>query len=669
MALQLPIPPCAKRDCITGISCELFEYASTMATTLLAPVKTERQIMEHSMYEDDSNANTQLPSEVGKQPRWGPRHRGAQELAKLYSPGKRLQELICVVACCTLFIIAGMLMARHIRADASLMLAAIAGVLTADFAIGVGSCVKPRLPKLELFPFDSKLENWPTFRDTFSSLIHKNKQIADIEKFYYLLSAVSGSALMIVKSMPVTSANYQIVWSALVKRYDNKRALATIYLDKLYNFKPLLNESVSGLNGFLQTFQENIKALQLLDIKDLSGFLLFYVALRNLDPVTRRELERGLGQDELPTYDELITFIEKHVRALEMSECTTNSTTTKSVPYTRSQSKVNQPSGSKSNNSNSQRPTLSSAVVNTDQPVKSNKSMECLYCKKMHSIYRCIDYTDLTPAQRLDRIKQLKLCENCLREHSVNDCPSKVLCTICKKKHHHTLHMHIDSFANSSSSAIALTCSANLTVLLGTAVIHVADCWGQYQTVRAIIDSGAMSSFITQDCAKRLGLTRRKCKFEPIGLGGNPVREFGLTTCNVKPRHRAGPILSTDAKILRRYREHHIDPTSITRHDFVETNGDNFAATVPVLARIVWQLTTYDDEYIFHKWSHTYFGLPLWVVWLQEWHIVLPRRHHRIHHVAPHETYFCITTGWLNWPLEKLRFWSILETVIEALTG
>lgn len=70
-----------------------------------------------------------------------------------------------------------------------------------------------------------------------------------------------------------------------------------------------------------------------------------------------------------------------------------------------------------------------------------------------------------------------------------------------------------------------------------------------------------------------------------------------------------------------------------------------------------------------HKWSHTYFGLPVWVVWLQEHHIILPRRHHRIHHVAPHETYFCITTGWLNWPLEKLHFWSALEMIIETTTG
>ena len=70
-----------------------------------------------------------------------------------------------------------------------------------------------------------------------------------------------------------------------------------------------------------------------------------------------------------------------------------------------------------------------------------------------------------------------------------------------------------------------------------------------------------------------------------------------------------------------------------------------------------------------HKWSHTYFGLPRWITFLQDMHIILPRKHHRIHHVAPHETFFCITTGWLNYPMEKFNFWTHVENAIEFATG
>lgn len=134
-----------------------------------------------------------------------------------------------------------------------------------------------------------------------------------------------------------------------------------------------------------------------------------------------------------------------------------------------------------------------------------------------------------------------------------------------------------------------------------------------------------------------------------------------------------------------------MDPTAITRHDLIETNGDNCLVTLPTLTVITLKYFICSQETIdawypwdfylfslgifvmltnqFHKWSHTYFGLPWWVEKLQRWHIILPRLHHRIHHVSPHETYFCITTGWLNYPLEVINFWRGLEYVITKTTG
>lgn len=62
---------------------------SLMFFSSQAPVKTNQEIYENSMLEDDPNANTQLKRE-SVDPRWGPKHKGAQILANFYSTGESL---------------------------------------------------------------------------------------------------------------------------------------------------------------------------------------------------------------------------------------------------------------------------------------------------------------------------------------------------------------------------------------------------------------------------------------------------------------------------------------------------------------------------------------------------------------------------------------------------
>ena len=47
--------------------------------------------------------------------------------------------------------------------------------------------------------------------------------------------------------------------------------------------------------------------------------------------------------------------------------------------------------------------------------------------------------------------------------------------------------------------------------------------------------------------------------------------------------------------LLRPFREHHIDPTAITRHDFIETSGDLCAVTIPIFAFISYKQMHYLD--------------------------------------------------------------------------
>lgn len=142
---------------------------------------------------------------------------------------------------------------------------------------------------------------------------------------------------------------------------------------------------------------------------------------------------------------------------------------------------------------------------------------------------------------------------------------------------------------------------------------------------------------------------------------------------------------------IRPFREHHIDPKAITRHDFLEVNGANCAMSLPFLLVTYFLipisanlLTLFIGAYVgmflfgifltnqFHSWAHLD-DPPRIVRALQRSGLILGPEHHQRHHTPPFNTYYCITSGWLNPILARTRFferlYEPLRRVLEPIFG
>ncbi|CAI6364994.1 unnamed protein product [Macrosiphum euphorbiae] len=396
------------------------------------------------------------------------------------------------------------------------------------------------LPKIKLPMFDGNLLSWRSFRDVYISLVHDNQHIDDAQRFHHLLSCLSGSALAIIKSIPLSAANYSIAWDALSERYDNKRLLASAHMDKLFAFKPIVHESLPALVEFVNTFKENVSIIKSLGVDDLSSFLLFHMCSRVLDSTTLQLFESSTSQSTIPTFDELVNFVQHRCKILE-NLTKSNKGGRNEKPFEKSDVRGKHTKSTKS------------VFAATTSASTKLKSRNCLYCDKPdHRIYQCPKLTGMTVDKRRDAVLARKLCFACLSSsHMVNTCPSAKSCFSCNSKRHHTL-LHREQNRTStadnttsnsnpvsqpttssgdSSSFVGAACT-NSTVVLGTAIVHIKDAWEQVHCVRVLLDSGSQISAMTSDCAARLGLSKRRYKSDIVGFAQSPVSHIqGITSC------------------------------------------------------------------------------------------------------------------------------------------
>ncbi|KAJ8959691.1 hypothetical protein NQ318_021882 [Aromia moschata] len=279
------------------------------------------------------------------------------------------------------------------------------------------------------------------FRDTFRSIIHDNNSISSVKKFHYLMASLESDASLIIKSLEISSANYEVTWNALLERYDNNKL-------RIHN---------------------HIKALALEQLKQSVkewDAVLVYIISTKLDNVTLREWEIAKADLESPKFHDIKHFLNSRADKLEM---------------------VAQSSLEKRRGDNTAKCVAAEHVTSVTK-----------------NIIRCCT---------VDCASQKESVQN------RNDNAEKAS----------------EATTISGKSSVTLSaCGSVDYVLLSTAYVQVTAPDGSAHIIRALLDCGAQSSFVTKDLIKLLKVNTISVDITVRGLNNVPSNIFSKCEMNIQ---------------------------------------------------------------------------------------------------------------------------------------
>lgn len=362
---------------------------------------------------------------------------------------------------------------------------------------------------------------------------------------HFLQSSLTGRALESIKNIQITADNFEIAWTALMSRFENKRRLIETHVSTLFDLSAMSRESSSELNQLRDKVNKAIASLKNLERTpdNILDDMLVYSVSQRLDIATRKGWKiKCSDHSHMPTYDELDKFLASRARALEEL---TPSLATK---------------GARSSKSLNVNAANVSAVL-------------CPLCKATHYINKCPQFKEKSPIQRREIIKKANQCGNCFStKHATQACVSKYSCRTCQKRHHTMLHADSLSSADTSTaiaspalpqsdspeklSVIALSSTRKFAsragVLLATARVVVMASSGRTMEVRALLDQGSEMTFITARLSQTLRLhrIRRSISISAVGCVDAETCQYSADI-QIHPRGKSSPILTTTAGILK----------------------------------------------------------------------------------------------------------------------
>lgn len=280
-----------------------------------------------------------------------------------------------------------------------------------------------RLPALKLPSFAGNMSEWIGFNNLFDSLVDTRSDLAPAQKLAYLISCLTGEARGLVQHIRLSDDGYKTARDLLMKRYHNTRHLADVHVDQIMKL-PIISARLNGLRSqFLNPLSMAINSLERLGLPVTEwSFILVHIVLTKLPTnlKTRFEQKYGSDPDVIPTFVELVDFLETECRLLECA------------------------SPEPVNVNRDPRERANRAPIGREREARQYTAavvQRCDCCGETdgHLLVRCPNFRAMAAFARKDYVTRNRLCFQCFGRHSYVNCTRVQSCDGCGSTKHHDM--------------------------------------------------------------------------------------------------------------------------------------------------------------------------------------------------------------------------------------
>lgn len=281
------------------------------------------------------------------------------------------------------------------------------------------------LQRIRIERFSGDYKKWPNFKSKFEQFFHNNTGITDAAKFFRLDDHLEhdSEAYQLIAGFERVGENYQLAWQQLCTTYDNKRKLVDETIGNFVDIPKMPSATRGNLMVIINAVNHLTKSLVRYEVHvEHWDPIIVNLLLRKLDKETQARWSHERPQRKIAELKPLMDFLENRAESMEGGV---------TVPST-----VARP-GQSSNRQNEQRlnqPNEQGAVGGTDQRNRA-REVKCSMCGAEHQLFNCQTFRKLPLDERWKRVRQFRVCENCLRPKCTADRCKLGPCKVCGHKH------------------------------------------------------------------------------------------------------------------------------------------------------------------------------------------------------------------------------------------